>query len=690
MIELLSPAGSWDSLVAAVQNGADAVYMGFGSFNARRNAKNFSREEFQKAVDYCHLRGVRVYLTLNTLLTDRELPAAADDARCASAIGVDAILVQDWGVWSLLREAAPDVPVHASTQMSLHTLGGANEAARLGAERVVLARELSKDEIAQICRDCPAEIEVFVHGALCMCYSGQCALSAMIGGRSGNRGTCAQPCRLSYSVNDGPRGYPLSLKDANLSPYLEELEKMGVACLKLEGRMKRPEYVAVITAIYARLLRERRLPTAEETAQLTDAFSRSGFTDWYYRGKKGTGMFGTRPENAPEPKELFAAARAVYEKENERRVPVRFSCRVIPGQSAVLTASDSDGHTVTVTGDTPEAARSRALTPEDLRERLEKTGGTAFFAADTQVDVAPGLSLSASSVNALRRDALETLVRQRVALPARRQFAQTPFSQTEPGPQTPPAVTCSLSSPQQLTPELVDCGPAMIYLPLEWLSRVDLTPYAGKTRFCAVLPRIFRTADEAVFRRQLAETPGLSGVALGNLGHFSVAEGLSLTRHGDFGLNVFNSRSLAFLKELGLDSATVSFELRGAQIRDLNKPLPCEAIVYGRLPLMLTENCLIRNAAGHCRCQEENTLTDRTGARFPLLPAYGCRTEVENSKTLFLADRPDYREAGLTYARLRFTTESPAACVRVFRRYLGENAFAPDDVTRGLFYRGVD
>ena len=201
---------------------------------------------------------------------------------------------------------------------------------------------------------------------------------------------------------------------------------------------------------------------------------------------------------------------------------------------------------------------------------------------------------------------------------------------------------------------------------------------------------IFRTADEAVFRRQLAETPGLSSVALGNLGHFSVAEGLSLTRHGDFGLNVFNSRSLAFLKELGLDSATVSFELRGAQIRDLNKPLPCEAIVYGRLPLMLTENCLIRNAAGRCRCQEENTLTDRTGARFPLLPAYGCRTEVENSKTLFLADRPDYREAGLTYARLRFTTESPAACVRVFRRYLGENDFTPDDVTRGLFYRGVD
>jgi len=690
MTELLAPAGSRDSLTAAVQSGADAVYMGFGAFNARRNAKNFSREEFREAVNYCHLRGVRVYLTLNTLLTDRELPAAADDARFASSIGVDAVLVQDWGVWSLLKETVPDMPVHASTQMSLHTLGGANTAARLGAERVVLARELSGEEIAEICRGCPAEIEVFVHGALCMCYSGQCALSAMIGGRSGNRGTCAQPCRLSYGVNGGPHGYPLSLKDANLSAYLKELDAMGVACLKLEGRMKRPEYVAVVTDIYARLLREKRSPTAEETRQLTEAFSRSGFTDWYYRGKKGTGMFGTRPENAPEPKELFAAARAAYEKENRRRVPARFDCQVHAGQPAVLTAADSDGHAVTVTGDTPEAARSREMTAGELQARLEKTGGTAFSASLVSVSVDAGLSLSASSVNALRRAALDALAAQRTAVPARRQLAETPFVQTEPGPKTPPLFTCSLAAPEQLTPELIGCGPAIVYLPLEWLAQVDLTPYAGKTRFCAVLPRIFRTADETAFRRQLAQTPGLSDVALGNLGHFPLVEDLPLVRRGDLGLNIFNSRSLAFLKELGLDSATVSFELRGAQIRDLNKPLPCEAVVYGRLPLMLTENCLIRNGTGDCRCREQNVLTDRTGARFPLLSAYGCRTEVENSKTLFLADRPDYREAGLTYARLRFTVESPEMCVRVFRRYLGENHFAPDDVTRGLFYRGVD
>ena len=250
MAELLSPAGSWDSMVAAVQSGADAVYMGFGSFNARRNAQNFTDEEYARAVAYCHLRGVKVYLTLNTLLTDRELPAAADALRRASDMGVDAVLVQDWGVLSLARRVAPDLPLHASTQMSLFTLGGAQTAARLGMERVVLARELSREEIGAICAGCSAEVEVFVHGALCMCYSGQCAMSALIGQRSGNRGTCAQPCRLPYGVNGPCRGdHPLSLKDANLSRCLQELDALGVACLKVEGRMKRPEYVAVVTSV---------------------------------------------------------------------------------------------------------------------------------------------------------------------------------------------------------------------------------------------------------------------------------------------------------------------------------------------------------------------------------------------------------------------------------------------------------
>ena len=417
MIELLSPAGSWDALIAAVQSGADAVYMGFGSFNARRNAQNFTDEEFARAVAYCHLRGVKVYLTLNTLLTDRELPAAADALRRASDMGVDAVLVQDWGVLTLARENAPDLPIHASTQMSLFTRGGAKLAEKLGVERVVLARELSRRDIAAICGGCDAEVEVFVHGALCMCYSGQCAMSALIGQRSGNRGTCAQPCRLPYGVNGPCAGdHPLSLKDANLSAHLRELAELGVACLKIEGRMKRPEYVAVVTAIYRRLLDEMRAPTAQEARELEAAFSRSGFTDGYYLGEKGPHMLGMRPENARWPEDLFARARQAYENGEHRAVPVTMTCTVRAGEPAVLTA-EARSVRVTVSGPVPETARTREITADELRERLSKTGGTAFAPASVSAEVDAGLALSAGAVNGLRRQTLDELAHQLSARP---------------------------------------------------------------------------------------------------------------------------------------------------------------------------------------------------------------------------------------------------------------------------------
>ena len=273
MLELLAPAGSMEAVTAAVQNGADAVYLGYGDFNARRNAKNFTGDEAAAAVSYCHLRGVKVFLTLNTLLTDRELAGAAQEAAQASAMGVDAVLVQDLGVLRMLRQTVPDLPVHASTQMTVHSLDGVKQCADLGMSRVVLSRELSRDQIEYICARSPVEIEVFAHGALCMCYSGQCFFSSVIGGRSGNRGLCAQPCRLKYGWGNKADGSPLSLKDMSLAGHLRELRKMGVACVKIEGRMKRPEYVAVVTGIYARAIREGREPTAEELEQLRSAFS---------------------------------------------------------------------------------------------------------------------------------------------------------------------------------------------------------------------------------------------------------------------------------------------------------------------------------------------------------------------------------------------------------------------------------
>ena len=701
MMELLSPAGGWEAMVAAVQNGADAVYMGFGGLNARRSARNFTDEEFRAAVAYCHLRGVKVYLTLNTLVTDRELPAAAEALKKASDMGVDAILIQDWGIWRLAREIAPDVPLHASTQMSLHTLGGACRAAELGLERVVLARELSRRDIHTITRGCPAEIEVFGHGALCMCYSGQCEMSAVIGGRSGNRGACAQPCRLPYGVNEkAAGGHPLSLKDANLADYVQELEQMGVACLKLEGRMKRPEYVAVITGIYRRLLDENRGPTREESRQLEAAFSRSGFTDGYYKGRTGPEMFGTRPENAPEPKELFARAKAGYSREDSRRVPVDMVCTLRAGEPVSLTAS-AGGHVVRAEGPAPEEARNRALTAEELQARLEKTGGTVFRPRDTRVELEEGLMLPASAVNALRRQALEGLESDLAQPPVRRTGTPSPLPQAQPGPDAP-VLTCSIMRPEQLTEPLAQCE--TVYVPAELLEKLDLDRWAEMTHICAVLPRIFRTEDQAALRALLQQhRQKLSAVALGNLGHLPIAEGLGLPLWGDLGLNLFNSESLLFWKELGLEAAAVSMELRWQQIRDLRKVLPCEAVVYGRLPLMIMENCVIRNQLGcrdagrdygdrtpACRCGQENVLVDRTGAQFPLVGQWGHRCEIENSKVLFLADKPEWRQLGLTRARLRFTTEPPEECVRVLQAYQGRSDYRPDQLTRGLFYRGVE
>ena len=324
--ELLAPAGGPEALRAAVQCGADAVYLGFGAFNARRNAKNFTEAEFRAAVRYCHGRGVKVYLTLNTLLFDRELSAAAQTAVLASAIGVDAILVQDLGVLQAVRAAAPDLPLHASTQMTVHNTDGALQAREMGLQRVVLAREMAKEQIAAVCALEGIETEVFVHGAHCMCYSGQCAMSALIGGRSGNRGTCAQPCRLPYTLEGQDNRYPLSLKDMSLADHIPELTAMGISCLKLEGRMKRPEYVAVVTTIYAALLRENRRPTAAERRDLEAAFSRSGFTDGYFKGKPDASMYAEKKRRSQKSCSRTSAQNTSAANTGASRCPWRFVC----------------------------------------------------------------------------------------------------------------------------------------------------------------------------------------------------------------------------------------------------------------------------------------------------------------------------------------------------------------------------
>ncbi|NBI67541.1 U32 family peptidase [Pseudoflavonifractor sp. 60] len=693
-MELLSPAGSMEAVTAAVQNGADAVYFGYGDFNARRGARNLSPEEAAAAVSYCHLRGCRVNLTLNTLLTDRELPAAAELAAHASDIGVDAVIVQDLGAVRMLRQSVPELPIHGSTQMTVHSLDGVKLCADLGMTRVVLGRELSRDQIAYICQNSPIEIEVFGHGALCMCWSGQCFFSSVIGGRSGNRGMCAQPCRLNYGWNGKANEYPLSLKDLSLAGHLGELRDMGVACLKLEGRMKRPEYVAIVTGIYARALKEDREPTAEELDILEKTFSRQGFTEGYFMGKRGPDMFGTRQEEK-EPKELYAQARATYESGENRKEPVRMYALIEAGQPAQAAAEDRQGHVVRAEGPVPEPARNVPLTQEKVEGQLQRTGGTPFVCEKAVVRVEEGLSLPLSALNDMRRRCLEELSRQRQQAPKRRREPFQPGVRYD-NPKQPPVFTLSVRTAGQLSTELLTLKPALVYLPAgegaAHPEAVDRCRKAG-VPVAAILPRICTDAQLPRLEGELIalREAGVDQALAGAWGAVRRAQRLGFQVRGDYGLGVYNSQTMKELKRLGLISATVSFEMKFPQIRDISKTIPMEFIAYGRLPLMITENCIIHNHSGQHTCGNVNLLTDRKGERFPVVQAWGCRNEILNSKKLFLADKArDWQKLGLWAGRLVFTTENALECVQVLERYLGRGKYQPNDFTRGLYYRDVE
>ena len=694
-MELLAPAGSMEALRAAVCNGADAVYLGADTFNARINARNFSAADLQEAVVYCHVRGVKVHLTLNTLVLDREMPRAAELIRLAASCGVDAFIVQDLGMVSLCRQLAPDVPIHASTQMSIHSLEGVLEAAALGCSRVVLARELPAEEIAHICKKSPVEIEVFVHGALCMCYSGQCYLSSVIGRRSGNRGQCAQPCRLPYGYGrfESTR-YPLSLKDNCLAGELDELRRMGVASIKIEGRMKRPEYVAIVTRAYRTVLNGGRL-TPSDLQELETAFSRQGFTDGYFRGQTGSDMFGRRQEGE-DTADLFASARATYEQGEPQRIGVRFYAMIRRGEPAQLAVEDPDGNLCRTRGPVPEQAVYRSLTPQDLEQQLKKTGGTPYLCTAVRSSLDPDLMLPASAINAMRRDVIAELTAKRGrAAPARLNAYDEPPRYD--GIAGEPQLTIAVRTAGQITSRMLSMKPTVLYVPLSELAEHPDLPQrvSVETQLAAILPRVIWSGELAPIARQLRTVyeMGVRQVLAGNLGQLHIARAAGFAVRGDFGLNIVNSRAMRYLREQGLDSQLLSFELTLPQIRDISKAVPAELLIYGRLPLMLMENCVMKNRTGICACQTGTVrLVDRVGEEFPIVKDPGtCRNVLLNGKKLYLLDKKDaLRGMGLWALRLQFTTENPGEIDKVLMDYQGRAVFDAGSYTRGLYSRGVE
>lgn len=680
-IELLAPAGSERSLIGAVQGGADAVYLGGSRFNARQSADNFTIEEMKKWVDYCHLYGVLVYVTVNTLIKEREFLELYSYAKELNSIGVDGVIVQDMGAVSLFKEAVPELPVHASTQMTVTDTSGVKYLNNLGIKRVVLARELSSEKIREISDNTEAELEIFVHGALCMCYSGQCLMSSIIGGRSGNRGRCAQPCRLSYSLLENGKqvsdGFLLSPKDLCLADVIDKVKNTGSVSLKIEGRLKRGEYVSAVTSVYRKYLDNDEKLSLEDKQILLDAFNRGGFTTGFFGNETGGKMMCyDNPSNVSDNKFSKEFVKMTEADANFRKIPIYMYAKIAVGEVMSLTVWDDDSNSVTILGEAlAEQAKNRPLDSERAKAQLEKLGATPFVAENIELDLGENAVLPISEINDVRRRATALLSEERIKREKReeREFSFHTKKRRE--------RTVKLSAEVE-TKEQAEVAKRMgierIYVPENIFCELDgdcfipkLTEIAGNTH---------NLKSDRVMVENVSQIYDFSDKEL----------------YGGVHLNVYNSYSV---EALNLKSVTVSPELNVHEITDLcyNTDKEVEVIVYGRLTLMLMKNCPVK-ALGKCQKGKNiYSLKDRKNEEFPLLCSSDCTMRLLNSKPLYMADKwESIEKTGIDFGRLVFTVEGKEECEKIIKSYISakdgelleklpENTF-----TRGHFFRGVE
>ena len=686
-IEILAPVGSEEMLRAAVFSGADAVYLGFSGFNARTGAGNFDADSLQEAVRFCHARGVAVHVALNTTVYGTELPALEQAVRAVAASGADAVICQDLAVATLIGKIAPQLPRHGSTQMSVHTLQGALELKELGFTRVVLARELSLPEVEHITKHCGIETECFIHGALCMSVSGQCYMSAFLGGRSGNRGSCAGPCRLPFEANALPEGKPgrlhhLSLKDNSAIDKLDKLQALGVASAKIEGRLRTPEYVAA--AVSACLAgREGR---AYDRDLLKNAFSRSGFTSGYLDGKIDGTMFGVRSEaDAELTKKTLPMLRELYRRERSR-VPVQMKLEIEEGGEK-LTVTDADGNKAFAYGDAePQPARTDPT--ESLNRSLAKTGGTPFMAEKITVEMDGGpWFIPGSAVNELRREALDVLLKKREVL--------RPWPTTEehvaalPQRTLPPRRTLRARFERwEQVPERALDGVEYLILPI---AQADRVPREWRAKTILELPRVMFGALEQDTARRIAATQdaGFAGYEVSNIAHLRLCRGLPMT--GGFGLNITNNVAAQFYAEQGLSSLLILPEVKDSDIASIaparnGKPVPTGVMIYGHMPLMLTRACPLQNIHDCAHCDKTGVLTDRKAKKFPVRCGLGVRT-IYNPVPIYMGDKPG--ALAVDYGVAYFTLESREEAAQILDSIRTHTPFE-GDFTRGLYFKGTN
>ena len=677
--EILAPAGSFDALVAAVRCGADAVYLGTKSFSARAGAQNFDGEELRRAVAYCHERSVRVHLAVNTALYDDELPAAAALIEQAATLGVDALIVADLGVLSLARRVCPELALHASTQMGIAGPDAARMAQQLGCSRVVLARELSRAEIAAVAAVEGIETEVFVHGAMCMCVSGQCYLSAVLGARSGNRGRCAQPCRLPFRLGTGGTEHALSLRDLSLQNELPALCEMGVDSFKIEGRMKRPEYVAAaVSLIYATLHGQNCAEIAELAREV---FSRSGFSNGFFNGKIDARLFGFRTrQDVESAQKALPRLHELYRRERSS-VPIDMTLSAA-GDVASLCVTDLQGHRGISEGPATPGGTADASA---VRRQLARLGETPYYLRQLKLPaVLP--ALSCAQLNALRRDAVRQLSAQRQQPVGLRTNSVRPL-RAQKRKTRPQILAARFETLQQAAACRNLCDD--FWLPAQAVIRAEELPVAPE-KVCAVLPRSGFAGDS--FCKQLLdglEKKGIRRVCVQHIGQLPqcLERGLELC-WGPF-LNLFNRETLAALEQCGVRAAVASFEMPAHKIACLETSMSLGLLVYGYLPLMITRACPVRARYGCDKCGGRGGfLTDRQGKQFRLV----CRGGVSELYNTVPLVAPVEQEAFSTadFWLSFFKTESSQQCREILLRLRSKkDALSTPPFTRGLYQKGV-
>ncbi|MCI6354656.1 U32 family peptidase [Eubacterium coprostanoligenes] len=652
-----------ESLIAAVRCGANAVYLGTKGINARRGATNFTFEELKQAVEYCHARDVKIYLALNILISDSERELAYKTVEAGLSLGVDAFIIQDLGLAKIIHSHFPTARMHASTQCSVNSPEGFKALEKMGFVRAVLPREMSLDEIKEIRQATDMELEMFVHGALCMCVSGQCYLSAMLGGRSGNRGLCAQPCRLGFSA-DASRSCDLSLKDLSLIGNINEIAQAGVVSLKIEGRMKRPEYVAAAVTSCKKAIDSEYSASDENT--LKSVFSRTGFTDGYFTGERKD-MFGTRQkEDVVAAKDVLKELSHLYDNENPLvPIDIEFICKA--NRKAELTAT-ALGKTVTVTGTVPETAINKPMTEESVKTRLAKFGNTQFYLNNITIDLDDGLILPASVINSMRREAVEMLDKVEI-----KPFTQMPYkAEKYKEKDCTPYYTARFLNPDSIP----DKHPfKRIFIPI-WSSDEDFVD----NRAGVEVPRgLFGMEEKLTKRLEHLKKIGVRKALCSNLGAYSLAQKMGFEVYGDFGLNIFNSESAQLF-----NSPILSFEATLEQTNRIGAK-DTGIIGYGYLPLMLTRNCPIKNHLGCSRCTGK--LTDRKGFEFKVkCSPYPC-VEVLNPVPVYMGDRQ--KEIKTDFIHFYFTDESKNQVEQIINLFKTGGQF-DGKYTRGLTYRGVE